>query len=163
MYTFVQYLWLKITNNYTTKQSIIFSSTSSAHVVQWHPINAQNVQTYHFSVLLQLKDLISENMKISKKSQTCWQRWVCTFFRKTHEHIDLLFLLACWYILFIEIVFNFTLNWTVRKQHVAYTFYIIKQVLILSNKLYDNYVFKKERKLAPLNTASIAIKQRTEF
>ena len=32
-----------------------------------HPINAQNLQTLiTFSVLLQLKDLISENMKISK-------------------------------------------------------------------------------------------------
>ena len=88
---------------------------------------------------------------------------VYIFSKKKHEHIDLRFLLACWYILFIEIVFKFTLNWTVRKQHVPYMLYIIKQVLILSNKLYDNYVFKKERKLAPLNTANIAIKQRTEF
>ena len=32
--------------------------------VQWHPINAHNLQTS--SILLQLKDLISENMKISK-------------------------------------------------------------------------------------------------
>jgi len=31
-----------------------------------------------FSVLFQLKYLISENIKISKWSQTCWQRWVCS-------------------------------------------------------------------------------------
>ena len=38
-----------------------------------------------FSVSLQLKDLISENMKISKPSQNCWQWWVCStsFFAKT--------------------------------------------------------------------------------
>jgi len=101
--------------------------------------------------------------KYTKKVKLVGKGGCVHFFEKKHEHIYLLFLLACWYILFIEIAFNFTLNWTVRKQHVAYTFYIIKQVLILSNKLYDNYVFKKERKLAPLNTANIAIKQRTEF
>jgi len=68
MYTFDQYFWLQITNTYTTKLSISFglapnhehlynktvdnfcSSTSLAHFVQWHPINAQNLQTEHFSV-----------------------------------------------------------------------------------------------------------------
>ena len=33
------------------------------YFVQWYPINELTLQTYHFSVLLQLKDLISENLK----------------------------------------------------------------------------------------------------
>jgi len=33
MYTFDQYVWLEIKNTYTTKQAIIFSSTSFAHFV----------------------------------------------------------------------------------------------------------------------------------
>jgi len=38
------------------------------------------------SLLLQLTDLISKNMKISK-SQNCWQRWVCSIsiFEKTSK------------------------------------------------------------------------------
>ena len=66
-----------------------FSYTGFAHFVwtflQWHPINAQNSQTEDFSVLFQLKDLISENMKISEQNCLC-----------KNEHGDLLFLLACW-------------------------------------------------------------------
>jgi len=64
MLTFDQYVWLEITKTYTTKQSI-------KHILcelLCNDILSMN-KTYRrstFSVLLQLKDLISENMKISK-------------------------------------------------------------------------------------------------
>jgi len=46
MYTFDQYFCLEITNTLTQQNSrLICSSTSFAHVVQLHPINAQNIQT----------------------------------------------------------------------------------------------------------------------
>jgi len=48
MYTFDQYFWLEITNTYTTKQSIFFHHLVLQILfklfVQWHPINAQNLQ-----------------------------------------------------------------------------------------------------------------------
>jgi len=46
-----------------------------------------------FSVLLQLKNLTSENVKIFNWSQNCWQRWERSIsFFKNPENSDLLFL-----------------------------------------------------------------------
>jgi len=71
MYTFGQYVWLEITNTYTTKQSIIvFINYFCTFCVNrlCNDILLMHITYRHstFSVLLQLKDLISENMKISK-------------------------------------------------------------------------------------------------
>jgi len=49
-----------------TKNSRLFVSSSFAQFVQWHPIDANTYIPSTLSVLLQLKDLINENMKISK-------------------------------------------------------------------------------------------------
>ena len=55
-------------------------------------------KTYRLIILvifLQLKYLISENMKISKKVKLVGKGGCVHFLGKKHEHIDLLFLLAC--------------------------------------------------------------------
>jgi len=70
MYTFKfnQYFWLEITNTFTTKQLIILFIHKICANFLCNDILLMH-KTYRpsiFSVLIQLKDLISENMKISK-------------------------------------------------------------------------------------------------
>jgi len=70
MYTFDQYIWLEITNSYTTKQLIFFHQLVlhilckllCNDILFMHTTYRPNIS----SVLLQFKDWISENMKISK-------------------------------------------------------------------------------------------------
>ena len=87
MYAFDQYVWLEITITQTTKQWIMFFINQFTTFCVNFLCNdiLFMLKTYRpsiFSVMLQLEDLISENMKMSKLSQNCWQRWFNIIFRK---------------------------------------------------------------------------------
>ena len=93
MYTFDQYFWLEIANSYTTKQSIIFFINQFCtfylnmlcnDIIFMHSTHRPSM----FSVLLQVKDMISENMKISK---LLVEVGVFNIIFRKNEHGDLLF------------------------------------------------------------------------
>ena len=72
MYYFDRYFWLEITITYTTKQSIIlfinlFSTSCVNFLCNDILLMHKTYRPSMFSVLTQLKDLISENIKYPNK------------------------------------------------------------------------------------------------
>ena len=71
MYTFDQYFWLEMRNTYTTKRSeknhqLVLHILCKLFLCNDILLMHKTYRPSTFSVLLQLKDLISEKMKISK-------------------------------------------------------------------------------------------------